>query len=844
MSDDDASYMLASWAKQFTGVLLEICLKMRKKLPKDVLRKAGEIATRLRMVCPYIESLPRYWIETDVDQLCREILKHLVTISMWPEKVHFLPGFIVTDCNRRLANLLAKKGRSAMKHSVYEYFSTPRNETEVDGFNQDCHTLYGKLAPASAEEATGPPPSLGNVAQHDHSKHNQALFEIVEKHCQCSLDLHRIPSGNSAWHPARLCLEGDDSGASFAILVSSMDMSYWQEFRLSVPAHESNTTVDSKIFTHDKFCAFLEQQLFARMLFEFKPGTGLYQLPQSEAQGFITAGGRGEHLASILRHYRLTPRDKIILSYSIARAYWQFYDSELMRRKWSSETIWFMPTANGTHGGHDDRLPLQAFVTFPFDVPNDPPEDFIHDLRFPLNHRCPRIFALGIILLEIGLARPFPTRVFKNLTSQVNFDHTTAMNLLETLRNSKWDGFSHMRYFIDAVEYCIDGGNFLQDTNDPDSAQRDYKRSKAPKKQNDFSARRKNLHNRVVRPLAWLALKGFNTNSSGITYINRTADPKPLCRAPSSVTELSPQNGLFHSGRSAATRNWLGNLKDISAYVDQQRSAHGITPPVRVAILDTGINTAMPFYLNEDYGDDRLGQIECFRDFVNRNDSASNVDEFGHGSLMARVVAEATPFESTPFSKIMIARVAPSSTALPKCQDNIAEAIRWAGREGADIISISFGFPREHKGITQAIQEVSARDGGVVFLASAGNSAYEDEAFPARHPAVISIYATNRYGTFVESNSRRPGNGNNIFGTFSDDITSNINSEFDEAYRGVCQPGSSVSTAVAAGMAAIMLAYVAVLPKLIPSPPSNETLRVLRRVHDSQGMTAVFRAMA
>lgn len=82
MSDDDASYMLASWAKQFTGVLLEICLKMRKKLPKDVLRKAGEIATRLRMVCPYIESLPRYWIETDVDQLCREILKHLVTISM------------------------------------------------------------------------------------------------------------------------------------------------------------------------------------------------------------------------------------------------------------------------------------------------------------------------------------------------------------------------------------------------------------------------------------------------------------------------------------------------------------------------------------------------------------------------------------------------------------------------------------------------------------------------------------------------------------------------------------------------------------------------------------------
>ncbi|KPM39540.1 hypothetical protein AK830_g7031 [Neonectria ditissima] len=696
MPDDDASYILASWAKQFTRLLLEICRNMRKKLPRDILCKAGEIATRLQMVCPYIESLPRYWIEPDVDQLCRVMLKQLVTI----------------------------------------------------------------------------------------------------------------------------CLE----------------------FRLNVPSDGSEAAAETKILS-GRFCTLVEDQPFARILFEFKPAGGLYQLPHSEVQDLIPAAGRGESLASILRNYRLTPRDKITLSYSVARAYWQFYDSELMRTKWNSDTIWFMPTT-GAHGDHKDRLPLQAFVAFPFGVHDEPVEDFIQDLKIPLNHRCPRIFALGILLLEIGLARPFPTRTFKNLNSQVNFDHTTATNLLETLRKTKWGGFSHMRYFVDAVEYCIDGGNFLQDTHNSGPTQHGSRISKPHNKQNDLSARRKSLYNRVVRPLAWLALKGFNGDSAKMSYISRITDSTTSCAPLASAIPLKPQEGAFYSGHSASSSSWMEKLKGISAHVDSKWTEFGITNPIRVAILDTGINPGMPFYQDEDYGDDRVGQIECFRDFVEVENSSGMVDGFGHGSLMARLVADATPFESTPFAKIMVARVARNTKDLMKCQDNIAEAIRWAGDQGADVISMSFGFPRDHEGISRAIQEVTSRDGGAVLLASAGNSADEAEAFPARHPAVISIYATNRHGTFLEFNSRRPNNGTHILGTFGDGIPPAISSEFEREYRDVCQPGSSVATAVAAGMAAIMLAYIAVLPEIIPSPPSNQMLRALRRARDSRGMVAAFRAMA
>ncbi|RSL91789.1 hypothetical protein CEP51_000029 [Fusarium floridanum] len=844
MADDNAVYLLASWAKEFSRVLLDICRSEKRRLPSNTLCLAGEVATRLHIVCPYIESLPEYWIESDLDQLCRDLLRHLAMIYMWPEKMQISLGLAYSHCLKVLAENSALKSSSGLEKSICEYFSHPANMEDIETFRKDCNQLYKSLAPTGAEEAQDPLPNLRDVAQYDHSKHNQALFDVLQKHCQCHPDLHEALADNVPWHPTRLGLEGDSKGASFCIMVSSLDMSCWQEFRLSVPPNDSTVTTGAAILDEGQICSLVDQPLFARILFEFSPEYDLYQLPRSEVQELILAAGQGESLANILRNYGLTPGNKVLLSYSIARAYWQFYDSELMRKKWSSDTIWFMPTAE-----HIDKLPLKAFVSFPFDSPDGHIDDYIHDLRMPLNHRCPRVFALGILLLEIGLAKPFPTRVFNNLNSQVNFDHKTAINLLKTLRETKWNGFSNMRYFVDAVEYCLEGGNFVQDEDDLGPAGRE---PQPCEKKSDMSLRRKNLYDNVVRPLAWLAVKGFNSNAVGTTYISRIANstvttaqrPPPTIEAP-----IKLKDGAFHSGITTPS-NWMQNLKRISAHVDSIRSQLELTEPIRVAILDTGINYDMPYYEDDDYGDNRIDQVECFRDFLepevpsqkdkSQPEFLSKKDDFGHGSLMARLVADTTPFESTPFVKIMVARVARNTEDLTECQDKIAEAIRWAGSQGADIISMSFGFPRKHQGISEAIYEVASREGGAIFLASAGNSSDEAEAFPARHSKVISIYATNRHGTFLESNSQRPNNGTHILGTYGDGIPPEIMAEFDREYRGVCQPGSSVATAVAAGIAAIMLAYIAALPKLFPSYNGSETLH---RAHDSRGMEALFRKM-
>jgi hypothetical protein len=160
---------------------------------------------------------------------------------------------------------------------------------------------------------------------------------------------------------------------------------------------------------------------------------------------------------------------------------------------------------------------------------------------------------------------------------------------------------------------------------------------------------------------------------------------------------------------------------------------------------------------------------------------------------------------------------------------------------------MSFGFPMDHQPIKDAIAKVQAdRDGSVVFLASAGNSPMEYESFPARHPSVISIYATNCYGTFAESNAKNRSDGPAILGTFGDDIPVELLNDIGAVYPKVCQPGSSVATAVAAGMSATLLAYASFLASLdiAAGGATNSAKRVFGRLRGSQGMEAVFKGMA
>ncbi|KAL1604808.1 hypothetical protein SLS60_004348 [Paraconiothyrium brasiliense] len=147
-----------------------------------------------------------------------------------------------------------------------------------------------------------------------------------------------------------------------------------------------------------------------------------------------------------------------------------------------------------------------------------------------------------------------------------------------------------------------------------------------------------------------------------------------------------------------------------------------------------------------------------------------------------------------------------------------AKAIRHAGKEWeVDVISMSFGFPKSSQPISDAIHDVrKSRESSIVFLASAGNDVDRAEAYPACDPSVISIYATDSTGTFLKTNPIPSEDSRRLLGTYGDNVPDAVLAELRERFaQADFGAGTSVATAVAAGIVSLMLAYAALLPHVL-----------------------------
>jgi subtilisin family serine protease len=153
-----------------------------------------------------------------------------------------------------------------------------------------------------------------------------------------------------------------------------------------------------------------------------------------------------------------------------------------------------------------------------------------------------------------------------------------------------------------------------------------------------------------------------------------------------------------------------------------------------IAILDTGIDLIHP--------DLQSKVISGGRDFV--NDDFDATDDNWHGTHVAGIAAAETNNNEG------IAGVAWNCRLLPvKVLDQegvgfyswIADGIRWAADEGADVVCMSFGGPSEAGILRDALNY--AKDAGTVLVASAGN---DDESvyYPAAYDAYcIAVAATD-----------------------------------------------------------------------------------------------------
>ncbi|KAK2675041.1 Peptidase S8/S53 domain [Fusarium oxysporum f. sp. vasinfectum] len=738
-----ACEMVVEVAKQVYALVMECGIRQRQRV-------AGEVGTRLGQIAQ--ESFAGYELEDAAEEAAAKLLHTLLEVCM----------------------------------------DEPKKKTGLD-----------QLTTGSAL------PEPDDYPQHV----SRNLFEALHQHAFCH---HAEMPQQKSWlnkskkvkphhhklaHPIRLHLDAtphiQSRHAQFEVVISSENMSYWQHLWLGIPMQtkgrrgavkfanvSSDEERDSKIsslkrINSDYFCQVLKHQLFAKVNLNFVKGVGLVSLPPPAPLERFLCPGQGLPLSLVIQSYKLTDKDKILLAHAIAHSFWQFYESDLMRNHWTSDDIWFMHEMDHQQSPKD-QLALRVYIPLNFEGQKRNSED---EDKSMLTHPFPHILGLGLLLLQIGLARPIKSMAHLPLTSRLNRDHGAARQLLGELEKGQWARSTHRDIFARAVANCLDPRTFTTSTNDN------------PITDMDGGGIRRKVYTEIVEPLSKLVNIAFKTDAKYVSYLAR-------CKEVENHNKLHSQVASFHTGKTIVPEEWLDNLKHISMHIvslREEKPEHDFKP-VKIAVLDTGCDADLPFCKIPR----RKKSIKAWKDFTCEDSKDtpgpdSMEDEYGHGSLMTRLIMEAAPL-----AHVYVVRVAKDTDELEHSSDQIAKAIRWAGLEAeVDIISMSFGFPHDDDAISTAIEEVE-RSREIIFLASAGNNAaYQREAFPARHRSVISVRATDCQGTFNASNPPITDRSTIALGTFGDNLPTRLNDEIAKRFGPhICHPGSSIATAVAAGIAA------------------------------------------
>ena len=157
---------------------------------------------------------------------------------------------------------------------------------------------------------------------------------------------------------------------------------------------------------------------------------------------------------------------------------------------------------------------------------------------------------------------------------------------------------------------------------------------------------------------------------------------------------------------------------------------------VTVAVIDTGISKVPD-----------LEQTTFVKGYDFVNDRIEADDDAGHGTHVAGTIAQSTN------NNYGVAGVAYEANLMPLkvlgasgggTVADIAEAIRFAADNGADVINMSLGGPGESSLMEEAIDY--AHQKGVFIVAAAGNSNQNSASYPARYPHVVGVSALDPTG--------------------------------------------------------------------------------------------------
>ena len=202
---------------------------------------------------------------------------------------------------------------------------------------------------------------------------------------------------------------------------------------------------------------------------------------------------------------------------------------------------------------------------------------------------------------------------------------------------------------------------------------------------------------------------------------------------------------LFNPDDTYYRRGWQWNLAQVNASKAWDASMKAGRGTI-VAILDTGL-------AYENYGiyrkipDFASTNFVSGYDFVN-HDSHAN-DDHGHGSYVGGVVAQSTNNGYGAAGLAFNAKLMPvkilDEFGIGNAFD-IAQGIRWAADNGAQVINLSLATSGRSQTVEDAVNYARKRK-NVTIVAASGNDGIGRLSYPAGYASVISVGATTRKKT-------------------------------------------------------------------------------------------------